>query len=325
MSLKVGIIGAGNMGRLHTQILRSLDGVRVVGVVDKDENVAQRFSQETGVGVFGCVDALLEQVEAVFITTPNTAHVESTIKALAQDIHVFCEKPMATSLDEASKVLKAARSSDAIYQIGYNRRNAPVYRKAKQLISEGRVRPRFAQVKMNRGELCRPSWVGDRAITGGFLYESVSHLLDIARWLVGDIASVRAFGRTGVYEEPDEIAIVLTAQDGTLISFSACAHSTWMFPFERVEIYGDHSTIVTEEMERVGYCLGIDEEAVYHTFTHLPREEKWGYVNEDRLFIEAIRGERQPSPGVDDAYKATELVEACYLALERGDVVKLPL
>ena len=74
---------------------------------------------------------------------------------------------MATSLTEAQAVLEAAEKSDAIFQVGHNRRFAPVYTTLKRLLTESHL-PHSAHAKMNRGELLRPEWVGDPQITGGF-------------------------------------------------------------------------------------------------------------------------------------------------------------
>jgi len=113
-----------------------------------------------------------QKPDAVWVTTPNTLHTEAVLDALAAGAHVFSEKPMATTLPEAKRIAAAVKKAGRIYQLGFNRRFAPVYVRLYELIAEKHIHPHSLHVKMNRGELMHPSWVGDPKVTGGFLYES---------------------------------------------------------------------------------------------------------------------------------------------------------
>jgi myo-inositol 2-dehydrogenase/D-chiro-inositol 1-dehydrogenase len=232
---------------------------------------------------------------------------------------------MATSLAEARRIREAASRGPTLYQIGHNRRFAPAYKAAKALIASGSLRVTSAHIKMNRGELQQPPWVGDRAVTGGFLYESTIHLLDMARWLLGEVAWVQVVGGAHVYREPDDFSMLLGFASGVHAAFTSCAHSTWLFPFERVELFGAHAAVVTEEMERVQFVPGLGKPVQTQEFGPLPIPEKWGYVEEDRLFVEAVLTRGSPPVTAEDGYRSVELVEACYRSLERGERVTLPL
>ncbi|HYM70211.1 MAG TPA: Gfo/Idh/MocA family oxidoreductase, partial [bacterium] len=159
MSLKVGVLGAGFIGRIHALNLRRDARVTLVGVADAVPEAAARLAAEVGAAPLPNLDALLDAgVEAVYITTPNTHHVEPVVRALERGVHVFSEKPMATSLDGAWTIREAVGRATGVYQIGFNRRFANVYRFAKRLIDEGRLTPIAAQMKHNRGELQQPPW-----------------------------------------------------------------------------------------------------------------------------------------------------------------------
>lgn len=95
----------------------------------------------------------------------------------------------------ASIILDKARQSGRVYQVGLNRRFAPVYKYAKELITAGDITPYLAHIKMNRGELKNPPWVSDTSITGGFLYESTFHLLDMCRFLMGEVDTCHDYCR----------------------------------------------------------------------------------------------------------------------------------
>jgi myo-inositol 2-dehydrogenase/D-chiro-inositol 1-dehydrogenase len=96
-------------------------------------------------------------------------------------------------------------------------------------------------------------------------------------------------------------------------------------PFERVEVIGDHATLITEEMNRVSYTLALDTPTRVEEFYHLPQTLSWGVEEEDKLFIDAIVGKQKPPVTVEDGYKAVEIIEACYRSVESRKPISLPL
>ncbi|MGH2404123.1 MAG: Gfo/Idh/MocA family protein [bacterium] len=326
MSVKVGVLGAGFIGRIHALNLTRDPRVDLIGVADVVPAAASRLAADVGTRTFDGLAALIDAgAQALYVCTPNAQHVEPVTTALAAGVHVFSEKPMATSLDGARMIRNAATRARGVYQIGFNRRFANVYRFAKQRIEDSRLVPRLAQLKHNRGELQQPPWTGDSSVTGGYLYETPVHLFDMGRFLFGDVATVAGQARQSVYNELDGFVMLFTYQNGVVASVTSVAHTSWLFPYERVEIYGTHSTVVTEELERAWFSPGTREQVEGIDCFHMPFEQKWGYVEEDRLFIDAALGERPPAVDADDGYRATELVEATYRAARAGQPVRLPL
>jgi myo-inositol 2-dehydrogenase/D-chiro-inositol 1-dehydrogenase len=326
MSIKVGVLGAGFIGRIHALILKRDPRVELVGIADVAPAAAARLAAEVETTPSDGLPALMDAgAQAVFICTPNVRHVEPVVTALNAGLHVFSEKPMATSLDGARAIRDAAGRAKGIYQIGFNRRFSNVYRFAKQHIEEGRIVPCLAQMKHNRGELQQPAWTGDRSVTGGYLYETPVHLFDMGRFLFGDVAEITGSARQSAYDELDGFAMLFTFHSGLVASVTSVAHTSWLFPYERVEIYGVHSTIVTEELERAWFSPGVREQVEAVDCFHMPFDQKWGYIEQDRLFVDAALGERPPAVTAEDGYLATELVEAVYRAVRDGGVVRLPL
>lgn len=326
MAARIGILGAGFIGRIHAVNLRRDPRVQIIGVADVVPQSAERLAAEIGARALPGLHALLDAApDAIYVTTPNTHHVTPVLAALAHGVHVFSEKPMATSLLEAWRIRDAAARSRAAYQIGFNRRFANVYRFARRLIDEGRIVPLAAQMKHNRGELQQPAWTSDPSITGGYLYETPVHLLDMGRHLFGDAEVVQGWARQSVYTEPDGFVLLLRFRGGVITSVTSVAHATWLVPSERVEIYGEHRAVVTEDLERAAFTAGARDQAEAIDCAAMPFEEKWGYVLEDRLFVETVLGEHPPVVTAEDGYRATELVEACYLTARTGQPVTLPL
>jgi myo-inositol 2-dehydrogenase / D-chiro-inositol 1-dehydrogenase len=145
---------------------------------------------------------------------------------------------MATTLEAARKVLEAATSSKKLFQVGFNRRFAPVYRRVKDLLQN--APPHTAHIKMNRGELLKPVWTGNEEITGGFLFETPIHMFDMMRFQFGEVVSIDA--RLG---RPNDFSMLVEFASGMHATFVTSADASWFFPYERLEIYGEYATIET--------------------------------------------------------------------------------
>ncbi|HZG60967.1 MAG TPA: Gfo/Idh/MocA family oxidoreductase [Anoxybacillus sp.] len=322
--VKVGILGAGGIAKVHTSILKKDERVEIVGVADISEERAVTLANEAGKAkaVRSLEDLFDLGVDAVYVTTPNTLHVEPVLKCLQNNIHVFSEKPMATSLAEAEQIRKAAETSKAVYNLGMNRRYASVYKRVKELIASGEVTPYLANIKMNRGELLNPPWTSDPKVTGGFLYETPFHLMDLSRYLFGEVQTVYCEGRQNISEsELDTFAIMITFESGVIANFVTYAHAGWSFPFESLEVYGKYSTIATQELEKVMYSPGLNQPAQINDFYQLSIEEKWGYIEEDRLFIDAIVHGTKPPVTAEDGFRSIQLLDAIYESAKTGKLI----
>ena len=187
--LKIGFLGAGYIAGVHASILARDERVQIAAVHDVVKSRAKQLASSAGAQVAHSVAEVLALCDTIYITTPNTQHTELAVLAVEERKHVFCEKPMATSIADARRVLKAAQKREAVFQVGHNRRFAPVYAELKRMLTETH-RPHSAHIKMNRGELLKPEWVGDPKITGGFLYETTIHMFDMMRFLFGEVKTL---------------------------------------------------------------------------------------------------------------------------------------
>jgi myo-inositol 2-dehydrogenase/D-chiro-inositol 1-dehydrogenase len=314
VTLRVGILGAGFMGRTHGRILRGDPRVELTSVYDVDPARRTDAARELGCAAAGTERDLLAGVDAVYVTVPNTLHAAAAGRAARAGKHVFCEKPFATSLEDARALREAAEESGKVFMVGHNRRFAPVYQAVKQAL-EGETAATLAHFKMNRGELQSPGWVGDPEVTGGYLYETPIHLLDLARWLFGEVSRLEAGGAVRTYTELDNVSLLLGFESGLTLTFASCAHATWAFPYERVEVFGPYFTVETAEQERVSITRGLDAETTTTSFFALPMERKRGYVGIDHNFVSAVLGEEEPLVTAEDGYRSVELVDRIYRIL----------
>jgi len=297
MKLRIGVAGAGYAGGMHAGILRG------------DERV------EVRIGPTASFHELLECSDAIYITTINSRHADLAIEALGAGKHVFCEKPMATTVGDARRVLDVANSSGKVFQVGHNRRFAPVYKRLKELLTK--TPPHTAHIKMNRGELLHPAWTGDDSITGGFLYETPIHMFDMMRFQFGEIAvlDARLSGK-------NDFSILVEFVSGMYATFVTSADASWFFPYERVEVFGPYATIETAEIESLRYRLGLDSETVTEDFRQIPIATRFGFEEEDRLFVDAALSGGTPPVTAFDGYRAVELVDACYRSASKNQPLR---
>ncbi len=323
--MRIGVYGAGQMGSVHARTLAAAASVLVVGVADADEQRARATAASVGARSCTDLEALLAlDPDAVVVAVPNALHASACITALERGVHVFCEKPMATSLEDARRVLDTVERTGRAYQMGFNRRFAPAYVGLRNLIAGG-VTVFSGTMKMNDGDMRSPSWFANRAISGGFMYDTAIHLLDTVRWVLGAPEEIRCLARSSCYPDLDDAVMLLRFHSGALVAFSTCGHATWTAPLERIELFGDHTAIVTEGFERLTHTPALGQPAVIHDFSALPVAERLGYAQEDRAFLEALPGGRVTAVSAEDAYRAVELVDACYRsAAACGAPVRIP-
>lgn len=320
--VKVGLIGAGYIAGVHAAILSSDERVDLSSVYDLDTQIAQKLARLSNAEVAESADQVFDRCDAVYITTPNTKHVALAMAAVAAGKHVFCEKPMATNIADAEAVLKAANDSKVVFQVGHNRRFAPVYATLKRMLEETH-QPHSAHAKMNRGELLQPRWVGDPKTTGGFLYETTIHMFDMLRFLFGEVETLQAIGSRHEYDEVDDFSVLLKFSRGLHATLASSADASWLFPFERVEVFCHHSTLVTQEMESLLISNGLAGDYLTQSMHQLPRDEKWGYVQEDRAFIHAITSRSEPLVTAFDGFMSVILVDAVYQSVNSGLTVSI--
>jgi myo-inositol 2-dehydrogenase/D-chiro-inositol 1-dehydrogenase len=322
MKLKVGIIGAGYIGGVHAGILARDERVQLVAVHDVDRERAEKLARTNDAQPAASSTEVIERCDAVYITAPNTQHVALTLAALDAGKHVFCEKPLAINIADAESVFAKAKTTKSVVQVGHNRRFAPVYATLKQLITEKHV-PHSAHVKMNRGELLNPIWTGDPSVTGGFLYETPIHMFDMMRFLFGEVESLHAIGSQHEYRETDDFSVLLKFTSGFHATLATAADASWLFPFERVEVFCHHATFVTREMETLVCSTNLEGHFTEQSMKQLPRDEKWGYVQEDRAFVDAILDDTPPLVTALDGLMSVELVNAVYESVRTCGTIAL--
>lgn len=318
--IKIGIVGTGYIGNVHGRIYSRDERAEISALYDIIPERAVETARSIGGRVCASREELLDNCDAVLVCAPNKTHIDIATAAVEAGKHVFCEKPFTTGMEDAQQLLDTAKAGQGVFQVGHNRRFAPVYTTLKTLLAKDRAHS--AHIKMNRGELKNPVWTGDTNVTGGFLYETTIHLFDMLRFQFGEIEELVAYGSEHEYPELDEFSIIFKFKNGFHCTFASSSDASWHFPFERIEVFCHHRTIMTEEMERLLDSHGMDANFDTHSFHMTEKEERWGYVQEDRSFIDAILSGGIAPVTAEDGFKAVELVESVYHAIRTGERIR---
>ncbi|WP_285114215.1 Gfo/Idh/MocA family oxidoreductase [Leifsonia sp. fls2-241-R2A-40a] len=211
MDLRIGVVGYGNRGSVAREAHRPGAGAAVVALCDVSERSRQEFRADfPDATVTSSLDELLAlDLDAVLVLTPDDQHAGVAIPALEAGVAVFCEKPLAISIDDCDRILEAARRTGSRLYVGHNMRHMPVITLMRRLIQEGRI----GEVKAvwcrhfvgNGGDYYFKDWHADRSKSVGLLLQKGAHDLDVIHWLAGGYSSrVQAFGSLSVYGAIDD-------------------------------------------------------------------------------------------------------------------------
>ena len=311
---RIGVIGTGGIARRHVQELIDIGDVAVTAVVDLDEERTRWVTELTGARYYPRVQDLLPHVDAAYVLTPPRARVDA-IRVLAEaGKAIFCEKPLAASVEDARRIHEIVSATDVPFMMGFMRRWHPAYRSLRSLIDEERIGRPLQYFRQRLGHLPQPqgNWRVDPGQMCGLTVESASHDIDLLRWLGGDV--VAASGQV-LESHPD-----LPGFDDTVNATLRFANGaigmlqvTWASHVSQnqVGVIGDRAAAVISgtgmwRSERLTISGPGSSETAPRRFSAAEGENE-GYDGQTRTFIGLVRGEAQPHPGIADGLATVDL------------------
>jgi predicted dehydrogenase len=328
--LRVGIVGAGFMGRVHLAALAA-EGVAAT-VMDPHPGRAATLAEDHGADVCGSLDELIHGVDVVDICAPTHRHTEIAIAAAGAGRHVICEKPLARTLDDAEAVIAACSRSGVRLFVAQVVRYFPEYVAARRALLDGAVgEPAVLRLKRAayRPRVPPDHWLLDRDKSGRVVVDLMIHDFDMARWLAGDVVTVHC--RSAAEDRPDlevdHAVATLTHASGAISQVSgswAYGTDTFRTAFEIAGSRGLISYDSATAQPIVSY-LGAapSQEAGAVGLPQSPAAED-PYRLELREFLAAIeRGvpaRVQPADGLE----ALRIALAAEASARTGQVVHLP-
>jgi len=148
-------------------------------------------------------------------------------------------------------------------------------------------------------------------------------MFDMMRFLFGEVEGLYAVASKHEYKELDDFSVLLKFTSGMHATLATAADASWLYPFERVEVFCHHATLITREMESLTYSINLEGHFTQQTMQQLPREEKWGYAQEDRAFVDTIVNSTPPLVTALDGLISVELVNAVYESVRSGSPVQV--
>lgn len=321
-AIGVGIIGCGLIGRKRAE---ALTGAKLLACADSQIARAEQLAARTpGCIATGDWHRLIDRpdLSAVVIATPHGSLPTITEAAIRSGKHVLVEKPAAKSAKDLSPVLELARRSEVRVRVGFNHRYHRAFRQARSIVDSGVIGPLlFARARYGHGG--RPGydkeWRARPEISGGGeLIDQGVHLIDLARWFLGDFTEVDGYAHTYFWKMPvDDNAFLLLKTAQRQVAFLHVSCTEWKNTFS-FELYGREGKI---QIDGLGGSYGVERLAWYRMLPEMgpPETQIWEYPMADDSwkietaeFLEDIRLGRQPSAGLEDAAAALDVVDGIY-------------
>jgi predicted dehydrogenase len=336
--LRIGIIGAGIMGRWHSRVYQSHEQCQVVGVCDLDKSRARALADEFDVTeVYGSHEEMISgaNMDMVSVCTPDFAHAAPTIDCVSAGIHVLVEKPLAVRVEDAEAIIAAAQKNAVKVMAQFSHRWVPSYRQAKDLLSGGELgEPLLAYARKN-DHIYVPTemlkWA-DRSTPAWFLS---SHDIDLVCWYF-DLEPQQVYASAvrkvlvdrGV-DTPDAIQAQVRFAGGAVATFEAC----WTYPNTFPTMTDSFMEIIT-----TGAVIHLDrkreqiEVSTVEGF-HYPRN-LLGYVYDEgemhgavplavHHFIRCVLEDREPMVTLQSSLRVTRILDAIQRSIDLDAPVAL--
>ncbi len=311
--LKIGVLGAGHLGKIHIKLNKEIEDLKLVGFYDPNPQVASETAQKLGVKKFDSMDELLHQVDVVDIVTPTLSHYDCASKALKLSKHVFIEKPITNTIEEAKSLMSLASEANVKVQVGHVERFNPAFTAAKDHIHN----PMFIETH-------RLAQFNPRGTDVSVVLDLMIHDLDIVLSVVkSNIKRISASGVAIVSEEPDIANARLEFDNGCVANLTASRFSLknmrkTRFFQRNAYVSVDFLDKVTEvvkmrdiEGEPDPFSMSIDlgegrgEKEIYF---EKPRVEQNNAIKDElSSFAQAIKNGTTPPVTIEDGYKALDI------------------
>jgi len=328
--LRVAVVGTGHLGKIHARIYRDHPEAELAWVVDTDGERAGALAEELGCRAAAHVGDLPDDLDAVSVVVPTTAHAEVAVPLLERGIPCLVEKPLAASLEQADRILEAAAKGNAALAVGHVERFQPGVRKVREL----GIEPRFV-------ECHRLSTFGFRATDVSVVHDLMIHDLDLVLHLVGSpVEALDAAGGTMLTDAEDVASVRLVFANGARANVTASRVS--MSPMRRFRMFSSSSYVSLDFQKNYGLIVRKGprweegrEELKHVDPTRLTGQEDVitdGMIEIDELalegeerplqkelasFLAAVRTGRPPEVTGEDGRRALELVERITAEIRR--------
>ncbi len=329
--LRVGVIGLGRMGQVHARHLAELPEADLVVVGSRRPEVAERVGRRLDAEWTTDYEAVLTRrdLDAVVIATATREHVNHIIQAAGAGLAIFCEKPIALTLEDTDRALDAVARAGVPFMIGFMRRFDPPYARAKQLIEEGAI----GRPVMYKGVNRDPQWPAheddDPSVSGGFFVDMGVHDYDLACWLMGsEVEWVHAVGRALVYPQLAEVGdidnalVTLEFASGAIGNVDLSRNARYGYDI-RTEVLGDEGALWIGTIQQTPLLVLTRQGVTHDVYPWFPERFEAAFRNEMVAFVRGVLAGEALSPTGEDGRRALAVALAAREAFIKGDRLKV--
>ncbi|MBC3361504.1 Gfo/Idh/MocA family oxidoreductase [Pseudomonas sp. SWRI154] len=330
-TLRLGLIGAGRMGSFHgLTAARHIPGACLAAIADPTSGQAARLAAELGVQkIYTDPQQLLDDpdIDAVLIAAPARSHAELVISAARAGKSVFCEKPMAITLDEADRAIAAAADARVTLQVGFNRRFAKSFRTAHLDVVAGRIGTPQLLRSLTRdpalnNPAASPQWV--------IFLETLIHDFDTLRYLNPGAEAVEVFVMADALIAPaykdkgflDTAVVTIRFDNGAIATAEANFQAVYGYDV-RGEVFGSAGMLTmgnVNDSDLLRYLANGVQADTQRMDTDLLRD---AYVAELNHFVSCVRSGDKPLASGEDARAALAIARACIESFQQGKTVRV--
>jgi len=338
--VRIGVVGAGFMGRQHVDFVRAAPSAVLAAVADPAAS-ERAFDCPVHPSAAAMLDA--EQLDAVIIANPNPLHVDTAIRCLESGVAVLLEKPLAVDYAESLRLVDAITRLRGRLLVGHHRRHHPAIARARTAINDGEIGQLVAvsglwSARKEDAYFTETPWHRRRG--AGVMLINVVHDLDLLRHLCGEVAEVQAMQSSHArgLEIEDTVSLNLRFESGAVGSFLAsdagvspwgwdqATEETPAFPFipdgVAYQLVGTGGALSVPNLAKYSYESSVPPD--WHSplsRTYLPVERRGSFQAQLDHFIDVARGRVEPLVSAEDASRTLALLEAAALAARTGQTV----
>lgn len=329
--VRCAVLGLGRLGYWHAENLaHRIPQAELVIVADSVKERAEQVARELGVpshtsnpeDVFNRSD-----IDAVAIVTPTSTHADLIVQAASHGKHIFVEKPITQTLEEADRAIAAIRKHNVFCQVGFMRRFDPAYHEAWKRIRNGDIgKPIYFKGMSRDGNVPHASFI---ATSGGIYLDVSIHDYDIARYLMGtEIASVQATGNVLVhdflkeYGDVDQAMTVLRFSDGSAGDVETMRIGPYGYDI-RGEVVGTEGIIKIGSIRKHNIDIMTPDGSTYELIPDFPSKFRDAYLLEMVHFIESVADNCRPSCTEEDGRMGLQVAIAATESFRTGREIRV--
>lgn len=331
--LKVGIIGAGRIGKVHGEsITKYVKGAQIKAVADTFMNDGiKAWAAEMGIpNVYSDYHEILndKEIDAVLICSSTDTHSKISIEAIRAGKHVFCEKPIDHDLKRIKAVIEELAKSDVKYQVGFNRRFDHNFRALHNVVAEGKIGdPQILKITSRDPNPPSPDYI---KVSGGIFLDMTIHDFDMTRYLLdsevtevyaaGNVLVDKAIGEAG---DIDTAIITMKMANGALAVIDNSRKAVYGYD-QRAEVFGSKGQVNIKNDTVSSTVLSNEDGVVAEKPLYFFLERYMqAYAEEMNEFVDAVVNDKKTPANADDGLKAVLIGIAAKKSYEEKRVVKL--